>query len=34
MMKRGARAVGFVVVFAGLLTLAAPGALPGWGARG
>ena len=29
----GARAVGFVVVLVGLLTLAAPGALPGWGTR-
>jgi len=32
-MKRGARAVGFVVVLVGLLTMAAPAALPGWGAR-
>ena len=33
MMKRAARAIGFVVVALGVLGLAAPGALPGWGAR-
>jgi hypothetical protein len=32
-MKRGARAVGYLVVAVGLLALAVPAALPAWGAR-
>lgn len=32
-MKRAARGVGFLVVVLGVLGLAAPGALPGWGAH-